>query len=73
MSPGPIRAPLAYRLQGDADGAITAFEDWAAQASPAGRIGEPEDVAAVLRFLASTESRHINGVELFVDGGLAQI
>ncbi|NYD89385.1 SDR family NAD(P)-dependent oxidoreductase [Sphingomonas melonis] len=73
VSPGPIRTPLAYRLQGDADGAITAFEDWAAQASPAGRIGEPEDVAAVVRFLASAESRHINGVELFVDGGLAQI
>jgi NAD(P)-dependent dehydrogenase (short-subunit alcohol dehydrogenase family) len=73
LSPGPIRTPLAHRLQGDANGSIAAFEEWAAQASPAGRLGEPEDIAAVVRFLASDGSRHVNGVELFVDGGLAQI
>lgn len=73
VSPGPIRTPLVERLQGGSAESLASFERWAAEASPAGRIGEPEDVAEVVRFLAEPESRHINGVELFVDGGLAQI
>jgi NAD(P)-dependent dehydrogenase (short-subunit alcohol dehydrogenase family) len=73
VSPGPVRTPLAHRLQGEADGSISGFETWAAQASPGGRIGEPEDIADVVAFLASDAARHINGVELFVDGGLSQV
>lgn len=73
LSPGPVRTPLAHQLQGDADGSIAAFEDWAAQNAPAGRIAEPDDIASVVRFLAGPDARYVNGVELFVDGGLAQI
>lgn len=39
---------------------------------PAGRLGTAEDVAKGAVFLASDDSNYINGVELFVDGGVAQ-
>jgi NAD(P)-dependent dehydrogenase (short-subunit alcohol dehydrogenase family) len=36
-----------------------------------GRIGEPDDVAYAVLYLASDESRFITGIELKVDGGLS--
>jgi NAD(P)-dependent dehydrogenase (short-subunit alcohol dehydrogenase family) len=41
--------------------------------TPLGRLGEPEESAAAALFLASDESSFVNGSELFVDGGSAQI
>jgi NAD(P)-dependent dehydrogenase (short-subunit alcohol dehydrogenase family) len=40
--------------------------------SPIGRIGEPEEIAAVAAFLASDAASYVNGVELFADGGASQ-
>ena len=38
-----------------------------------GRMGSPDEVAKVVSFLASDDSSFITGIELFVDGGMAQI
>jgi NAD(P)-dependent dehydrogenase (short-subunit alcohol dehydrogenase family) len=40
---------------------------------PMGRIGQPEEIATVALFLASDDSSFITGIELFVDGGTAQV
>lgn len=37
------------------------------------KLGTPEEVANAVSFLASDESSYLTGVELFVDGGLAQV
>jgi len=44
-----------------------------AAATPLGRLGDPDEIASVALFLASNESSYVNGAELFVDGGSAQI
>jgi NAD(P)-dependent dehydrogenase (short-subunit alcohol dehydrogenase family) len=40
---------------------------------PMGRMGSPDEIAKVVLFLASAESSFVTGIELFVDGGMAQI
>lgn len=44
--------------------------DYMQKRIPAGRFGQPEDVAGPVVFLASEEARYVNGAELLVDGGL---
>jgi NAD(P)-dependent dehydrogenase (short-subunit alcohol dehydrogenase family) len=40
---------------------------------PLGRVGRPNEIAAAALFLASDESSFVNGIELFADGGAAQV
>jgi NAD(P)-dependent dehydrogenase (short-subunit alcohol dehydrogenase family) len=42
-------------------------------AVPLGRMGSPDEVAKVILLLASDDSSYVTGIELFVDGGMAQI
>jgi NAD(P)-dependent dehydrogenase (short-subunit alcohol dehydrogenase family) len=42
-------------------------------AIPLGRMGSPSEVANVVLFLATDDSSFVTGIELFVDGGMAQI
>jgi NAD(P)-dependent dehydrogenase (short-subunit alcohol dehydrogenase family) len=66
VSPGPINTPLLSRQSTDAIARIVST-------IPMGRMGEPEEVAKVALFLASDDSSFVTGIELFVDGGRAQI
>jgi NAD(P)-dependent dehydrogenase (short-subunit alcohol dehydrogenase family) len=58
-----------FRGDGEAEGT----KNYLAGLIPAGRIGQPEEIAKAVLFLASDEASFVNGVELFVDGGQAQI
>ena len=42
-------------------------------AIPRGTMGRPEEIAGAASFLASDDASFVNGIELFVDGGTAQI
>src|SRR6202171_3855249 len=44
-----------------------------ASQAPLGRVGDPDEIAAVALFLASDDSSFMTGSEVFVDGGLAQV
>ncbi|MEJ8324353.1 glucose 1-dehydrogenase [Kosakonia sacchari] len=71
VSPGPIRTPGLGELVPD-EHRQGLFDALAAQV-PLGRLGEPQEIGKVVAFLASDASSFINGAELFVDGGMAQI
>jgi NAD(P)-dependent dehydrogenase (short-subunit alcohol dehydrogenase family) len=72
MSPGPIETPALERTGLTPEQAAQAAAQFASQV-PMGRRGKPEEVAAAVTFLASDESSFITGVDLAVDGGMAQV
>jgi NAD(P)-dependent dehydrogenase (short-subunit alcohol dehydrogenase family) len=67
ISPGIIQTRLSFRQQERGD-ETTFFADFADRI-PLGRVGQPEDVAAAVAFLASDQARHITGTALLIDGG----
>jgi len=71
VSPGPVRTPGLGDLVPD-EHRQGLFDALAAQV-PLGRLGEPEEIGKVVAFLGSDAASFINGAELFVDGGMAQI
>ena len=71
ISPGPIETPIFGKL-GLSQDQLQEFSTFIS-ALPLGRSGQPEEIAAVALFLASDESSYITGVDLCVDGGLAQV
>jgi NAD(P)-dependent dehydrogenase (short-subunit alcohol dehydrogenase family) len=66
VSPGPIDTPGLDGLGEDLKKGILG-------AVPMGRLGSPDEIAKALVFLASDDSSYVTGIELFVDGGMAQI
>jgi NAD(P)-dependent dehydrogenase (short-subunit alcohol dehydrogenase family) len=73
VSPGTIITPGYKNELGLDDAMIRQFEETTAATAPSGRTGTPDEVAKAVLFLASDDSSYVNGVELFVDGGSAQI
>ncbi|XTZ36556.1 SDR family NAD(P)-dependent oxidoreductase [Salmonella enterica] len=71
VSPGPVKTPGLGGLVGEEE-RQGLFDALAAQV-PLGRIGEPAEVGKAVAFLASDAASFINAIELFVDGGMAQI
>jgi len=71
VSPGPVKTPGLGELVAE-EQRQGLFDALAAQV-PLGRIGEPAEVGKAVAFLASDAASFINAVELFVDGGMAQI
>jgi NAD(P)-dependent dehydrogenase (short-subunit alcohol dehydrogenase family) len=70
VSPGPTETPAFNKVVGssglEARKAILT-------SIPLGRLGTPDEIAKAVVFLASEDSSYITGIELFADGGFAQV
>jgi len=64
VAPGPIATDMLDALTDDQRAAMTAMV-------PVGRVGEPDEIAAAVEFLASDAAAYITGTVLPVDGGLS--
>ena len=71
LSPGHIDTPIMASLQqGEA---LKKMKQEFANNVPLGRMGDPDEIAKAVSFLASDEASYVSGIELYVDGGVAQI
>ena len=72
VSPGPIDTPAVKGLA-QSEEEVKQLKKNLIASVPMGRMGSPDEIAKVVSFLASNESSFVTGIELFVDGGMAQI
>jgi 2-hydroxycyclohexanecarboxyl-CoA dehydrogenase len=69
VCPGPTATPMLEQITGSGESGAKVI-DAMTRAVPMKRLGEPEEVAAAVAFLASEEARFITGQTLSVSGGL---
>jgi NAD(P)-dependent dehydrogenase (short-subunit alcohol dehydrogenase family) len=72
ISPGVVPTP-GYDQMGLTKEQLQGFVDFMVTSIPLGRVGTTDEIAKAVVFLASDDSSFVNGIELFVDGGMAQI
>jgi NAD(P)-dependent dehydrogenase (short-subunit alcohol dehydrogenase family) len=72
ISPGPIDTPILNTAIED-EKQIEMIKTSLVANVPMGRMGLPDEIAKAVLFLASDDSSYVTGIELFVDGGMAQI
>ena len=72
ISPGPIDTPGLSGLA-QTEEQVQQMKSGLASSVPLGRLGTPDEIAKAVVFLASDDSSYVTGIELFVDGGMAQI
>ncbi len=70
IAPGTINTSMNQRIADEAEDGDALMAEWASRHA-AGRIGEPEEVAALVVFLAGDDAAFITGEVIRVDGGLA--
>jgi len=72
LSPGPVETPIINRSGLDEAGIAHARAAMMA-AVPMGRLGDPDEVARAMLFLASDDASFITGIDLAVDGGALEL
>lgn len=73
ISPGATKTPGLVELAGPDATQQQGLLDYLASRIPMGRVGDPNEIASAALFLASDDASFVNGAELFVDGGQAQV
>lgn len=71
ICPGPVDTTAMTKSEGPAEG--DKFKAGLVALVPMGRIAQPEEIASAAVFLASEDSSYVTGIELPVDGGMAQV
>ncbi|RUO76156.1 SDR family NAD(P)-dependent oxidoreductase [Idiomarina seosinensis] len=69
VHPGFIWTPLVEQLGKESPGGVDEFRQQLDKRHPIGHVGEPEDIAYAVVYLASDESKFVTGTELVIDGG----
>lgn len=73
VSPGPIDTPLLHRNPGMSEADVAALKDMMIANIPMHRMGEADEVAKAVLYLASEDASFITGANLFIDGGLIEL
>jgi NAD(P)-dependent dehydrogenase (short-subunit alcohol dehydrogenase family) len=72
-APARLSRPATRVNFGLTDEQIEGFKAQATATTPLGRTGTPDEIDKTVLFLASDDSSFVNGIELLLDGGAAQI
>jgi NAD(P)-dependent dehydrogenase (short-subunit alcohol dehydrogenase family) len=73
VAPGVVVTPAYKSELHMSDEQIDAYRQHVSATTPLGRVGEPDEIAKAVSFLASDDASYITGIELFVDGGMVQV
>ncbi|HTF65502.1 MAG TPA: glucose 1-dehydrogenase [Edaphobacter sp.] len=70
VAPGATKTPIWSRNDSRTTEQVSGLDQQFSKLIPLGRMGEAQEIAKAVLFLASDDSSYVQGVELFVDGGL---